>query len=368
MLWAMKGCATLAALALASVGCGGSSGEPDASTDDASAALADASGGAADATVDAGGSARGPVSTLAGGAEPGTADLPIARFNNPVNVAVDPGSGDVIVADFGNNRIRRVSSDGRGTTLVTETGGTFLEPVGLAFHAGTLYAHTDGGELAGLWRVDIEDGGGERIADVGQVHGLAFHPSEGLILPDRAQHVVSLFDPGTLTPSALAGSAGNAGYVDGTGDEARFDEPMGAVALSIGDILVADAGNHVIRRVTLDGVVTTFAGTGEPGTVDGPVDEARFNRPVGLAIDAAGTIYVSCEGGHVIRAISDGQVRTVAGSGVAGFADSEDDPLAAQFFGLGGIAAAPGAGVIYAADGDRGEGEPYHRIRRIEAN
>jgi DNA-binding beta-propeller fold protein YncE len=364
----MRGQAIISALLVTGVACGGSSADPDASaTDDASSAPGDASGGGIDAAIDAGG-AQGAVSTLAGTEEAGHQDGPNSRFDNPVHVSVDPASGDVFVADHGNNAIRRVRPDGFVTTVVTESGGTFVDPVGLAFHAGTLYAHTDGGELAGLWRIDIEDGGGERIADAGAVHGLASHPSEGLILPDRAQHVVSLLEPDTLTPTPLAGSAGNAGYVDGTGDEVRFDEPMGAVALSGGDILVADAGNHVIRRITLDGVVTTFAGTGEPGTVDGPVDEARFSRPVGLALDGAGTIYVSCADGHVIRAIADGEVRTVAGSGTAGFADSEDDPLAAQFFGLGGIAAAAGTGIIYAADGDRGEGEPYHRIRRIDAN
>jgi DNA-binding beta-propeller fold protein YncE len=369
MLGAMRGYGIISVLLVVAVACGGSSADPDASaTDDANPDPGDASGGASDAAIDAGGGAQGAVSTLAGTEEAGHQDGPNSRFDNPVHVAVDPASGDVFVADHGNNAIRRVRPDGFVTTVVTETGGTFVDPVGLAFHSGTLYAHTDGGELAGLWRIDIEDGGGERIADVGEVHGLASHPSEGLILPDRAQHVIALFDPGTLTPAPLAGSAGDAGYVDGTGDAARFDEPMAAVALSGGDILVADAGNHVIRRITLSGEVTTFAGTGEPGTVDGPVDEARFNRPVGLALDAAGTIYVACADGHVIRAIADGEVRTVAGSGTAGFADSEDDPLAAQFFGLGGIAAAPDTGILYAADGDRGAGEPYHRIRRIEAN
>ncbi len=355
-----------AAVALALAACSSSADDLDAAVvvpDDAAPPVDVAS---EPSEADAGGLA-GAVSTLAGTEEPGHQDGNNSRFDNPVNVAVDPASGDVFLADRGNHAIRRVRDDGFASTVITESGGTFIEPFGLAFYDGTLYAHSDqGGTNPGLWEVDIGEGSAERILGVGQMHGLGTHPDRGLILPDRGRHVIELFDPSSLSLSPLAGGEGESGYVDGQGDEARFDEPMAAIALPGGDILVADSGNHVIRRVTLDGEVSTFAGEGEPGTVDGPVAEARFDRPVGLIRDDDGTIYVSCADGHVIRAIADGEVRTIAGSGTPGFADSEDDPLAAQFFGLGGIAAAPGSGVLYAADGDRGAGEPYHRIRRIE--
>jgi sugar lactone lactonase YvrE len=120
---------------------------------------------------------------------------------------------------------------------------------------------------------------------------------------------------GACVVSTLAGKAGEAGAVDGVGTEARFSgEPQFIVMDSSGDMLVTDTADHVIRKVTPEGVVTTFAGKiGELGSVDGVGAAARFNRPNGIAIDASDTLYVAGNDGDDVRKITpDGTVTTLA--------------------------------------------------------
>src|SRR5690606_28177682 len=120
----------------------------------------------------------------------------------------------------------------------------------------------------------------------------------------------------------LAGSdSGVAALVNATGSSARFSGPYGVAVTSGGDILVADSGNHVIRKVTIAGEVTTFAGSGADAVTDGALHSAAFSHPQGLAIDSNDNVYVSETGGNVIRKLAAGQVSTIAGDGSQGFAD-----------------------------------------------
>jgi len=124
--------------------------------------------------------------------------------------------------------------------------------------------------------------------------------------------------------STLAGSATLRGAVDGPGATARFTNLMGVAIDSEGNIFVTDLYNHTIRKISPQGVVTTFAGqSGSPGVVDGPSSVARFNYPVGLAIDSQNTLYVGDSNNRAIRKISpNGSVTTLAGyPGVAGYQD-----------------------------------------------
>jgi streptogramin lyase len=118
--------------------------------------------------------------------------------------------------------------------------------------------------------------------------------------------------------TTLAGSAGKRGSFDGTGGAARFDSP-GAVAIdSAGNLYVAETFNNVIRKITPPGVVTTFAGTAgffRTGSVDGAGSVARFNNPAGIAADSNGNLYVADWVNATIRKITpDGIVTTFAGS------------------------------------------------------
>ena len=121
--------------------------------------------------------------------------------------------------------------------------------------------------------------------------------------------------------STIAGST-TAGYANGTGSAASFRQPSGVARDASGNLYVADYANHVIRKIAPGGVVTTLAGTGSPGHVDGMAGSAKFATPVGIAVAASGNIYVTEFYGNDIRMITPGGiVTTLAGSATAGSAD-----------------------------------------------
>ncbi|MNX84952.1 Serine/threonine-protein kinase PknD [compost metagenome] len=156
------------------------------------------------------------------------------------------------------------------------------------------------------------------------------------------------FVPIKGTVGTFAGSRRLA-LVDGTGEEAAFAKIYGMTHDASGNLFVADYLNHAIRKVTPDGKVTTFAGSGAPGNQDGMGAAASFNNPIGFTWDTAGNLYVSERGNDLIRKITpQGLVSTYAGSG-----GELKDP--------DGIAM-DGAGVLYVAENGG------HAIRRIAAN
>ena len=131
----------------------------------------------------------------------------------------------------------------------------------------------------------------------------------------------------------FAGTSGIWGFRDGSGERARFGWPhYGALGLTVdrdGNVVVADAWNHSIRRVAPDGVVTTIAGGNGAGLEDGPAETARFNSPRDVAVAADGSIYIADAGNHRIRKITpDGMVSTIAGSdrGEADWREIRDGP------------------------------------------
>jgi len=118
--------------------------------------------------------------------------------------------------------------------------------------------------------------------------------------------------------STLAGSA--AGFADGKGAAAKFANPIGIALDSHGNLFVGDYSNHRIRKITPDGVVTTIAGTGTAGLLDGDASLARFNSPWGIAVDSTGAVYVGDRFNYRVRKISGNLVSTWAG-GPAGNLD-----------------------------------------------
>lgn len=118
----------------------------------------------------------------------------------------------------------------------------------------------------------------------------------------------------TLYVTTVAGIS-SPGYADGQGVTARFNAPLGIAIDAAGDIIVADFRNARVRRVTPDGKVTTIAG-GASGFANGPGDLARFFGPAGVAVDSAGNIIVADYGNHRIRRIDPNRnVTTIAGTG-----------------------------------------------------
>ena len=154
--------------------------------------------------------------------------------------------------------------------------------------------------------------------------------------------------------STLAGS-GASGYADGTGTSAKFDYPIGVAVDGAGNVYVADEYNHRIRKITASGVVSTLAGSAS-GYTDGTGTSAKFAYPTGVAVDGAGNVYVADGSNHRIRKITaSGVVSTLAGS-ASGYTDGTG--TSAKFKNPYGVAV-DGAGNVYVGDYNN------HSIRKI---
>jgi hypothetical protein len=151
------------------------------------------------------------------------------------------------------------------------------------------------------------------------------------------------------TVTTLAGT-GSLGSANGSGGAASFANPTSVAVDAAGNVYVADAGNNLIRKVTAAGEVSTLAGTGSGGSANGSGTAATFNVPVGVAVDATGNVYVGDESNDEIRMISaTGVVTTLAGNGAEGSANGSGS--AASFAGPFGVAV-DAAGNLFVADAD----------------
>jgi sugar lactone lactonase YvrE len=207
---------------------------------------------------------------VAGAGEVGYVDGDSAQalFSLPLDVAVDD-AGVLYVADSGNGRIRKITPDGQVSTVAGGERGFADGPgsearfngiAGLTLDAaGTLY---------------VAEANGERVR---------------LIAPDG-------------TVSTLAGS-GEIGFKDGAAAQAEFNGSVDVALDQAGNVYVVDLGNHSVRLITPDGQVTTIAGTGESGYVDGSGDNAQFWFPQAIVVNKNGVIYVADSGNGLIRII-----------------------------------------------------------------
>ncbi len=135
--------------------------------------------------------------------------------------------------------------------------------------------------------------------------------------------------------STFAGN-GVAGYANGNGTAAQFNAPQGVAVDGQGNLYVADVLNHLIRKISASGAVTTLAGSGVAGNADGNGTAAQFNNPIGIAVDNQGYLYVTDMGSSRIRKISPGGAVSTLAGGSFGFAESSG--AAAQFRNPYGIA------------------------------
>ena len=145
----------------------------------------------------------------------------------------------------------------------------------------------------------------------------------------------------TLAGSVVMGSA------DGTGANASFNRPNGVAVDAVGNVYVADPGNHRIRKVSPAGVVTTLAGSGVAWYADGTGAAAQFASPNGVAVDAAGNVYVGDANNSRIRKVSSTDVVSTLAGSTLGYADGTC--AAAQFYIPRGVAV-DAAGNVYVGD------------------
>lgn len=163
-------------------------------------------------------------------------------------------------------------------------------------------------------------------AELNRPHGIGFLPDGSLAVADRGNHIVRIVDTGGVVRTVAGG--GKAGFSNGRGVDALFNEPIAVVADRFGNIYLADRNNHRIRRITPDGNVTTLAGNGEARYAEGSSQKAKFNQPYGVALDDDEiTLYVADYLNHAIRKIDllNGEVSTLAGNGKPGFADGSGE-------------------------------------------
>jgi len=239
-------------------------------------------------------------------------------FPAPVGLAIN-GAGVIFVSDSSNNTIQSVSTSWQASVLAGTSG-----------QQGT----ADGTGAAALFR---------------QPGGVAIDSAGNLYLADTGNSIIrKITSAGVVT--TLAGSASNQGFRDGVGTAAWFNSPAAIAVDGAGVLYVADSGNAVIRKIAVDGTVSTLAGTaGATGSTDGSGASARFNLPSGIALDAAGNLYVSDTVNQLIRKITaGGGVTTLAGVVLTSGAN-DGTGLAAKFNLPRGLCA-DSAGNLYVAD------------------
>ncbi len=225
----------------------------------------------------------GSVTTVAGTGAVGFGDGPRqeAVFADPFGIAIDRLGNLVITEGANNNAVRRITPDGKVETI-----------------AGSREGFADG-----------------RKGDA-QFHtpsGIAVDKEGNIFIVDTGNNRVRRLTPDGEV-ATVAGAAG-AGFRDGPAAEAQFDGPVGIAIDNDGNLIIADSYNDRIRKVGKDGVVTTIAGAGRAGLLDGPSDQALFDTPCGVAVDKLNNIYVADTGNDSIRKITpQGDVSTLAPS------------------------------------------------------
>ncbi|SPF33820.1 NHL repeat containing protein (modular protein) [Candidatus Sulfopaludibacter sp. SbA4] len=256
-----------------------------------------------------------------------------AQLNSPNGVAVD-SLGNIYIADTNNWRVRRVDTSGSITTV--------------AGNGGYSYAG---------------DGGPATLAGLRGAYGIAVDAAGSLYIADSGNQVIRKVDTsGTITTVAGNGSYGYSGD-GGAATGAKLYYPYGVAVDAAGNLYIADSDNLRVRKVDTSGTITTVAGTGSccDSGDGGAAASARLGYPYGVAVDAAGNLYIADGSGERVRKVNaDGIITTVAGNGVVGFSGDGGAATRAQLRSPQGVAV-DGSGNLYIADSGNA------RIREVNA-
>jgi sugar lactone lactonase YvrE len=262
-----------------------------------------------------------------------------AQLSSPAAIAFD-SVGSLYIADVGNNRIRRVGRDGIITTVV----GT-----GRRGYGG--------------------DGGPATLARLNAPAGVAVGLGDSVYVADTGNNRVRMISPdGTITTVAGTGETGYAGD-GGVASQAVLNSPQGLAVDGEGNVYVTDSNNDRVRKIDLEGVITTIAGDGAQGYSGdpGPATDAGLNFVTGplsgagqaLALNLEGDLFVADGGNNSVREVDvGGVIRTVAGNGQPGYAGGRVSPHSSLDLPLG--VAVDSAGAVYIADADNGRVRELH--------
>jgi formylglycine-generating enzyme required for sulfatase activity/sugar lactone lactonase YvrE len=250
-----------------------------------------------------------------------------ARFSAPSGVTVD-STGNLFVVDGDNHTIRKITVTGsvstfagtlgiRGSTDGMGTAARFDAPFGITCDSSdNLYVADQGNSC--IRRISPQGDVSTVTASVGQLswgpQGVAVDLQGNLYITDTNGQRICKISPQTGFSVLAGGGAGQAGSADGTGTAARFSSPSGITVDTNGNVYVADHGNHLLRKISPAGVVTTLAGSpGQANSVDGVGSAARLYYPTGISVDPSGDLFLCGFDGSVRRISPSGVVTTVGG-------------------------------------------------------
>ncbi len=276
----------------------------------------------------------GTITTIAGNGRAGFSGdggpATAASLSGPSDVAIT-ADHSVLIADSGNNRIRKIAPDG---TITTIAGGAATSPPD---DPDTLRAN----------------GGPATDAQLDNPSALAVAADGSIVIADSGHNALRLVAvDGTISTIAGNGEPGFSGD-GGAATAATLNDPQGVAVYPDGTILVADLLNNRVRQIARNGVITTVAGTGQPGFSGdgGPATAATLSSPVGVAIPPDGTIVIADFGAdeqRVRKVARDGTISTIAGNGQTGFSGDGAQATAASLSSPSGVAAASDGSVVIA--------------------
>jgi uncharacterized protein (TIGR03437 family) len=319
----------------------------------------------------------GVLTVVAGNGTPGfsgdNGPATLAQLDYPYGVAVD-AAGNLYIADFRNNRIRKVTNGVITTVAGTGTYGNIgdngpatsawlSEPRAVAVDApGNLYI-TDSGNsrirkvsngvittVAGNGTFGYSgDGGPATSAQLYQPIGITVDSAGNVYFADTGNEVVRKVANGVITTVAGTGTGGFSGD-GGPATSSPLAYPYGVTVDSARNLYIAEVSGRRVRKVS-NGVITTVAGTGTAGFSGdgGPATSAQLGQPYDVAMDSTGNLYIADAGADRIRKVSAGIITTVAGNGTAGYGGDNGSAASAQLNGPNSVAVDP-AGNLYIAD------------------